>query len=119
MTDPFRKRIYVLEKKPRFRAMRETELPTDEVSVHGFSGHQECLARLATKPCDLLIVDLDVHRKNIMRKLQATGLVDLIKRALEMGFSGGPERRLYEPGPQLRNDAVENVVVGTGAATGA
>jgi DNA-binding NarL/FixJ family response regulator len=30
---------------------------------------------------------IDVHRKNIMRKLQATGLVDLIKRALGMGFT--------------------------------
>jgi FixJ family two-component response regulator len=41
---------------------------------------------------------VDVHRKNIMRKLQATGLVDLIRRALEMGFvdpqqADGPEPR--------------------------
>jgi FixJ family two-component response regulator len=35
---------------------------------------------------------VDVHRKNIMRKLQATGLVDLIKRALEMGFAGQPKQ---------------------------
>ncbi len=33
---------------------------------------------------------IDVHRKNIMRKLQATGLVDLIKRALGMGFVDRP-----------------------------
>jgi FixJ family two-component response regulator len=30
---------------------------------------------------------VDFHRKNIMRKLQATGLVELIKRALGMGFA--------------------------------
>ena len=35
---------------------------------------------------------IDVHRKNIMRKLQATGLVDLIKRALGMGFADYPEQ---------------------------
>jgi two-component system response regulator FixJ len=29
---------------------------------------------------------IDVHRKNIMRKLQACSLVDLIKRALRMGL---------------------------------
>ncbi len=34
---------------------------------------------------------IDVHRKNIMRKLQATGLVDLIKRALGMGFTDHPQ----------------------------
>ncbi len=34
---------------------------------------------------------VDVHRKNIMRKLQATGLVDLIRRALEMGFADPPQ----------------------------
>jgi len=34
---------------------------------------------------------IDVHRKNIMHKLQATGLVDLIKRALDMGFADHPE----------------------------
>jgi FixJ family two-component response regulator len=181
--------------------MLETSLAPDEVLISGFSAHQECLEELATKPCDLLIVDLDgceleglsmleqarrmapwvgslaivehaavpcaikaikagagdcldkpvhqerlvaavgmqlarvdvsmrrrpraltqmevqilqlilagktscdiaaalhrskrtidVHRKNIMRKLQATGLVDLIKRTLEMGFAGHPEQ---------------------------
>ena len=30
---------------------------------------------------------IDVHRKNIMRKLRACSLVDLIKRALEMGLA--------------------------------
>ena len=30
---------------------------------------------------------VDVHRKNIMRKLRACSLVDLIKRALEMGLA--------------------------------
>jgi len=34
---------------------------------------------------------VDVHRKNIMRKLQATSLVDLIKRALAMGLGEDPE----------------------------
>jgi hypothetical protein len=35
---------------------------------------------------------IDVHRKNIMHKLQATGLVDLIKRAFGMGFADYPEQ---------------------------
>jgi DNA-binding NarL/FixJ family response regulator len=34
---------------------------------------------------------IDVHRKNIMRKLQACSLVDLIKRALGMGLTEGPD----------------------------
>jgi len=180
--------------------MLETSLTPGEASISGFSGYRECLDRLATKPCDLLIIDLDgcgpegidmleqarrmapwisslaivehaavscairaikagagdcldkpveqdrllsavgtqlarvdtstrrrpraltqmevqilqmilagktsydmadelhrskrtidVHRKNIMRKLQATGLVDLIKRALGMSFADHPE----------------------------
>jgi len=33
---------------------------------------------------------IDVHRKNIMRKLQACSLVDLIKRALAMGLTEEP-----------------------------
>ena len=195
-----RKRIYVCEREPQFRAMLESSLPPEEASVSAFSGHEECIARLATKPCDLLIIDLDgcesegldmleqarriapwvsslaivehaavscaikaikagagdcldkpvqrerllgavktqlarvkvsprrrpraltlmevqilqlilagktsidiaaelhrskrtidVHRKNIMHKLQATGLVDFIKRALGMGFTEQPD----------------------------
>ena len=35
---------------------------------------------------------IDVHRKNIMRKLHATNLVDFIKRALEMGFGDRAEQ---------------------------
>jgi FixJ family two-component response regulator len=227
MTGRFCKRIYVLEREPQFRTLLETALRAAKVSTCGFSGHQECLARLATKPCDVLIVDLDdrtpdglhvleqarriapwiaslaivehaaircaikaikagaddcldrpvqqdrlltaveaqlarvdmsarrpraltemevhilhrilagqtscgmaaefhrskrtmdVHRKNIMRKLQATGLVDLIKRALEMGFGEQPERPPDEPDPQPHNDAEENAAVGTDPATGA
>jgi DNA-binding NarL/FixJ family response regulator len=200
MTGRSRKRIYVFEKESGFRALLENALAPDEVSVSGFSSLQECIGRLATKPCDLLIVDLDgcpeegldvierarrltpwvssvgiveqaavgrairairagasdcldkpvpqdrlltavrtqlarvdistrrrpraltqmevqvlqlilagrtsyemaddlhrskrtidVHRKNIMRKLRATGLVDLIKRALGMGFTDRQE----------------------------
>lgn len=34
---------------------------------------------------------IDVHRKNIMRKLEAGGPVDLIKRALGMGLTGSHE----------------------------
>jgi len=199
MIGRFRKRIYVLEKEPQFRAMLETSLTPHEASISGFASHRECVDTLATRPCDLLIVDLDgcepqgldmleqarrmtpwvaslaivehagvscairavkagvgdcldkpveperllatvrtrlarvdtsarrrpraltpmeiqilqlilagrtsfeiadelhrskrtvdVHRKNIMRKLQATGLVDLIKRALGMGFADYP-----------------------------
>jgi FixJ family two-component response regulator len=195
MTGRSRKRIYICEREPRFGAVLKALLMPDEVSISGFSEHQECLEQLAAKPCDLLILDLDgcelagldmleqarriapwvsslaivehaavpcaikavkagagdcldkpvqedrllsavrtqlarinvstrrrpraltqmevqilqsilagrtscdiaaelhrskrtidVHRKNIMRKLEATGLVDLIKRALGMGF---------------------------------
>lgn len=34
---------------------------------------------------------IDVHRKNIMRKLNACTLVDLIRRALEMGLGNEPD----------------------------
>jgi FixJ family two-component response regulator len=200
MTGRSRRRIYVFEREAQARTILEAELTPDEASIRGFSGPRECLETLATKPCDLLIVDLDgcapegldlleqakriapwiaslaivehaavpcaikaikagagdcvdkpvqrdrlltvvgsqlarisassrrrpkaltqmeiqilqailagktshdiaaelhrskrtidVHRKNIMRKLQATGLVDLIKRALGLGFSDQPE----------------------------
>ena len=212
MTSRSGKRIYVFERQPQFCTMLETALASDQVSISGFSRHQECLERLATKPCDLLIVDLegrtleglnvlqqsrraspwisrlaivghaaipcaikavragaddcldkpvqhdrllaavgaqlarvhastrrcpraltrmevqilqwilagkisyeiaadlhrskrtiDVHRKNIMRKLHATGLVDLIKQALTMGFSDQPERAngVQEPEPTI------------------
>ncbi len=43
---------------------------------------------------------IDVHRKNIMRKLQATGLVDLIKRALGMGFAEQQESADGRSGPE-------------------
>jgi two-component system response regulator FixJ len=33
---------------------------------------------------------IDVHRKNIMRKLQAGSLVDLVQRALAMGLGKEP-----------------------------
>jgi FixJ family two-component response regulator len=201
MTGRSGKRIYVCEKEPEFRAMLETLLTPEEALISGFSGHEECLEKLAVRPCDLLVIDLDgcepegldtleqarrvapwisslvivghaavpcaikairagagdcldkpvpqerllaavrmqltrvdvstrrrprtltqmeaqilqlilagktsfdiaaelhrskrtvdVHRKNIMRKLQATGLVDLIRRALEMGFADRPEQ---------------------------
>jgi DNA-binding NarL/FixJ family response regulator len=40
---------------------------------------------------------IDVHRKNIMRKLQACSLVDLIKRALGMGLVDGAENEDCPP----------------------
>lgn len=198
MTGRSRARIYVLERQPKFQAMLETSLEAKEASVSGFSEHQECLEKFATKLCDLLVIDLegcelegldvieharrmapwiptlaivehaavpcairaikagahdcldkpveqeqlvaavstqlartepsarrrpkaltqmeihilqmilagktsceiadtlhrskrtiDVHRKNIMRKVQATGLVDLIKRTIGMGLADG------------------------------
>jgi len=201
MTGRSHKRIYVLEKEAGIRDLLEGSLAPDEASVTGFSGHRECIERVAAKPGDLLIIDLDggseegldvieqarrltpwvpslaivehaavahaikairagagdcldkpvqadrlltvvraqlarvdistrrrpraltqmevqilqlilagrtsfemadelhrskrtidVHRKNIMRKLQATGLVDLIKRALGIGFADPRER---------------------------
>jgi len=195
------KRIYVFEKEASIRDLLEGSLAPDEASVSGYSRHSECIGTLATKPCELLIVDLggdpeegldvieqarrltpwvsslaiveqaavgcairairagagdcldkplrpdrllavvrtqlarvdistrrrpraltqmevqilqlilagrtsyemaddlhrskrtiDVHRKNIMRKLQATCLADLIKRALGLGFSDQQEK---------------------------
>lgn len=209
MTGRSRKRIYVFEKEAGFRDLLENSLAPEEASVSGFSKHLECVAELAIKPCDLLIVDsdgcpeeglnvieqarrltpwvsslaivehaavdrairairagagdcldkpvpqdrlltvvrsqlarvdfstrrrpraltqmevqilqlilagrtsyeiaddlhrskrtIDVHRKNIMRKLQATGLVDLIKRALGMGFTDQQESADGRSGPE-------------------
>ena len=201
MTGRSRKRIYVFEEEAGIRHLLEGSLAPDEATVGGFSERRECIERLAAKPGDLLIIDLDggseegldvieqarrltpwvpslaivehaavahairairagagdcldkplqehqllavvraqlarvdistrrrpraltqmevqilqlilagrtsyemadelhrskrtidVHRKNIMRKLQATGLVDLIKRALGMGFADQLEK---------------------------
>ena len=58
MASRSRKRIYVLEKEPHFGTMLEGGL-ADEAWVTGFCAPQECLAALAIKPCDLLVVDLD------------------------------------------------------------
>jgi DNA-binding NarL/FixJ family response regulator len=202
MTGRARKRIYVFEKEAGFHNLLKNCLAPEEASVSGFSQHLECIAEIAIKPCDLLIVDwdgcpaeglnvieqarrltpwvsslaiiehaaidkairamragahdcldkpvpedrlltavrsqlarvdfstrrrpraltqmevqilqmilagrtsyeiadelhrskrtVDVHRKNIMRKLQATGLVDLIKRALGLGLFDPQELR--------------------------
>lgn len=43
---------------------------------------------------------IDVHRKNIMRKLQACSLVDLIKRALGMGLVDGTQVDDCPPPPE-------------------
>ncbi len=59
MTGRPRKRIYVFEKEAGVRDLLENSLTPDEASVDGFYRFQECIDRLATKPCDLLIVDLD------------------------------------------------------------
>ena len=216
-------RIYVLERESQFQTMLEASLGAGEAWIQGFSRHQECLDRLATRPCDLLIVEfdgrladglhvleraarlvpwirslaivehaavpcavqaiqagagdcldkpvqqdrllaavgaqlarvdasprrcggaltqmevqilqgilagktscemaaelhrskrtMDVHRKNIMRKLQATGRVDLIKRALHIGFTDQPDDRLFRP-PE---DGIENVVGKTDCGAG-
>ncbi len=209
MTGRSRKRVYIFEPEPWFQVMLETSSASGEASVTGFSEPQAFLDTLASRPCDLLILDLegresegldllerarrmvpwmqslvivehaavcsairavktgagdcldepvdqerllaavrtqlarvdtsthrrpraltpiegqilqmilagktsvemaddfhrskrtiDVHRKNIMRKLQATGLVDLIKRALGMGF-------VDRPGPVTERDEPE------------
>jgi len=39
--------------------MLETSLTPNEAIISGFSGHQECIERLAVRPCDLLILDLE------------------------------------------------------------
>jgi FixJ family two-component response regulator len=59
MTGRSRKRIYVFEKEAGVRDLLENSLAPDEASVDAFYRFQECIDRLATKPCDLLIVDLD------------------------------------------------------------
>ncbi len=59
MTGRSRKRIYVFEKEAGVRDLLESSLAPDEASVDAFYRFQECIDRLATKPCDLLIVDLD------------------------------------------------------------
>ncbi len=59
MTGRPRKRIYVFEKEAGVRDLLENSLAPDEASVDAFYRFQECIDRLATKPCDLLIVDLD------------------------------------------------------------
>ncbi|MCU0918183.1 MAG: LuxR C-terminal-related transcriptional regulator [Planctomycetes bacterium] len=46
---------------------------------------------------------IDVHRKNIMRKLQATCFVDLVKRALGMGFTESPKGTKDAPEPGAPN----------------
>ncbi len=59
MTGRARKRIYVFEKEAGVRDLLENSLAPDEASVDAFSRFRECIERLATRPCDLLIVDLD------------------------------------------------------------
>lgn len=59
MTSQSRKRVYVCEKGLEFRTVLETALPTQDVSVTGFSRYQDCVDRLTTSPCDVLILDLE------------------------------------------------------------
>jgi FixJ family two-component response regulator len=59
MTGRSRKRIYVFGKEAGVRDLIENSLAPDEASVSEFSGHQECISKLATRPCELLVVDLD------------------------------------------------------------
>jgi DNA-binding NtrC family response regulator len=59
MTGRSRKRIYVFEKEAGFHDLLENSLAPEEASVSGFSKHLECIAEIAIKPCDLLIVDWD------------------------------------------------------------
>jgi len=59
MTGRSRKRVYVFEKGAGVRNLLENSLAPDEASVSGFSRPLECVDRLATRPCELLIVDLD------------------------------------------------------------
>ncbi len=70
MTGRSRKYIYVLERQPQLRIMLETGLPTEAASLTGFSEHHKCLDALATRPCDLLIVDLDGRTPAGLRVLE-------------------------------------------------
>ncbi len=59
MTRRSRKRIWVLERELQLQTLLAAEWPPAQVSVCGFSRSQECLEKLATEPCDLLVVDLE------------------------------------------------------------
>jgi FixJ family two-component response regulator len=52
---------------------------------------------------------IDVHRKNIMHKLQATGLVDFVKRALGMGFAEHREGTSYHMPSGAFRDSISAV----------
>lgn len=68
----------------RFRALTQMEVQILQMILAGRTSQDIAAALHRSKRT------IDVHRKNIMRKLQATGLVDLIKRALGMGFIDNP-----------------------------
>ena len=56
--DRIHKRIYVFEREPRFQMMLEAAWMSGEVLVNGFSGACDCVTKVNTKPCDLLVLDL-------------------------------------------------------------
>jgi len=55
---------------------------------------------------------IDVHRKNLVRKLGASGPVDLIKRALGMGFSDAsePDAEVTAQEPKPQSDSSQRPV---------
>jgi FixJ family two-component response regulator len=63
------------------RALTQMEIQILQLILAGRTS-QDIAARLRRSKRTI-----DVHRKNIMRKVQATSLVDLIRRALAMGLT--------------------------------
>jgi FixJ family two-component response regulator len=59
MRNGSRKRIYCCGRKPQIRLVAEAALSLDDKLVAYFSKCEACLEKLAVKPCDILIVDLE------------------------------------------------------------
>ncbi len=95
-----RKRIYVLEGEPQLRILLEAEWSPAQVLVQGFCRTQECLEKLATEPCDLIILDLEGRAED--------GLAML--RRVRQTVSGIPCLAIVEPRAVIR--AVEAVKAG-------
>lgn len=67
-----RKRIYCCGKRPQLRLMLETALALDEKLIVYFSKFQDCIEKLAAKPCDVLIVDLEHYEQEGLDLLEQT-----------------------------------------------
>ncbi len=67
------KHICVFEREPQLQLMLQAGLKMDDVSIRGFSKHQECLVQVSTRACDLLVLDLDGYESeglNVLRQVK-------------------------------------------------